>query len=272
MAGMTIHQVHGAWGRGSLTTVGGCVLSWAPSGRGEVLWMAEEAQPQIGWMWHGGIPVCAPWFGTGRGEFPAPYPHGLVARAPWVLDLLEQSDNGARAVLTVEPAAIEHLPGAELYPPDLGYRLDVHMDRHRLTAALEVSSPTRDVVVDVALHPYFAVDARRASVEGLEGVPFRDFAADARPTSEHAPIALGRHVDRVYVGAPAVTLSDPAGSMRLSADGASNVIVWNPGPGGSQVSGDQWSEFVCVEYGCVQGDAVSIPAGGRHTVAMHVEV
>ena len=272
MAGMTIHQVHGAWGRGSLTTVGGCVLSWAPSGRGEVLWMAEEAQPQIEWMWHGGIPVCAPWSGTGRGEFPVPYPHGLVARAPWVLDLLEQSDDGARAVLTVEPAAIEHLPGAELYPPDLGYRLDVHMDRHRLTAALEVSSPTRDVVVDVALHPYFAVDARRASVEGLEGVPFRDFAADARPTSEHAPIALGRHVDRVYVGAPAVTLSDPAGSMRLSADGASNVIVWNPGPGGSQVSGDQWSEFVCVEYGCVQGDAVSIPAGGRHTVAMHVEV
>ena len=269
---MTIHQVPGAGGRGSHTTVGGCVLSWAPSGRGEVLWMAEEAQPQIEWMWHGGIPVCAPWFGTGRGEFPVPYPHGLVARAPWVLDLLEQSDDGARAVLTVEPAAIEHLPGAELYPPDLGYRLDVHMDRHRLTAALEVSSPTRDVVVDVALHPYFAVDARRASVEGLGGVPSRDSAADARPTSEHAPIALGRHVDRVYVGAPAVTLSDPAGSMRLSADGASNVIVWNPGPGGSQVSGDQWSEFVCVEYGCVQGDAVSIPAGGRHTVAMHVEV
>jgi len=27
-----------------------------------------------------------------------------------------------------------------------------------------------------------------------------------------------------------------------------------------------------VEYGCVQDNAVTIPAGGSHTVAMHIEV
>lgn len=269
---MTIHELHGTWGRGRVAGLGGCVLSWEPAGHGEVLWMSGEAQLRVGHMWHGGIPVCAPWFGSGRDGVSVPFSHGLVARAPWAPDLLEQSDDGARVVLTLDSPTVAHLPGAELYPPDLGYRLDVRMRRDRLDVELTVVSPTRDAVVDFALHPYFAVDARGASVTGLEGVPFRDYAADAAVAAEDGPVAVGRHLDRVYSGAPALTLRDPVRSIGLSADGAASVIVWNPGPGGREVASGEWTGFVCVEYGCVQDNAVTIPAGGSHTVAMHIEV
>lgn len=272
MAVMTTHELHGAWGRGEVSEVGACVLSWAPAGRGEVLWMAREAQLRPGEMWHGGVAVCAPWFGVGRGEWPVPFPHGLVARVPWAMDLLEQSDDGGRAVFTVDSPALAHLPGSDRYPPDLAYRLDVRMARDRLTVALRVSSPTTATVVDLALHPYLSADARSATVEGLEGVAFRDFAEGAADGVEDAPVAVGRHVDRVYGGAPSTMLRDSRGGLRLSADGAANVVVWNPGPGGRQVASGEWTEFVCVEYGRVQGDAVTIPAGGSHTLALHVEV
>lgn len=269
---MTNHELHGAWGRGLVSELGGCVLAWAPAGRGEVLWMAREAELRAGEMWHGGIPVCAPWFGTGRAEVSVPFIHGLVARVPWSMDLMEQSDDGARVVLTVDPATVAHLPGSELYPPDLGYRLDVRMDRRRLSVALTVSSPTSDVVVDLALHPYYAVNARSAVVSGLERLPFRDFAGDAQVTVEDAAVTVGRHLDRVYSGAPAMTLQDVSGNLRLSAEGAASVVVWNPGPGGRQVASGEWTEFVCVEYGCVQGNSVAISAGGSHTLALLVEV
>ncbi|MHA6511082.1 aldose epimerase family protein [Tessaracoccus sp. Z1128] len=269
---MTIHELHGAWGRGRVSELGGCVLSWAPEGRGEMLWMAREAQLRPGEMWHGGIPVCAPWFGVGTGEFAVPFPHGLVSRVTWETELVEQSDEGAKVVLVLGSPGVAHLPGAELYPPDLDYRLDVRTGRRRLSVELTVTSPTRDVVADVALHPYFAVDAGRAVVAGLEGVSFRDFAVDAAADVEDAPVPVGRHVDRVYRGAPATILRDGSCDLRLSADGAANVVVWNPGPGGAQVAGGGWSGFACVEYGCVQGDAVSIPAGGSHTIALRVEV
>ena len=269
---MTIHELHGTWGRGRVSELGACVLSWEPAGRGEVLWMAREAQLRVGHMWHGGIPVCAPWFGSGRGEVTVPFTHGLVSRVPWAMDLLEQSDDGARMVLTLDSPGVKHLPGAELYPPDLGYRLDVRMDRRRLAVALTVTSPTRDVVVDCALHPYFAVDARGTRVEGLDGVPFRDFAADGGVAAEDGPVPVGRHLDRVYAGAPPVTLRSPARSIEVSADGAASIIVWNPGAGGREVAAREWTGFACVEYGCVQDAAVRIPAGGSHTVALSVQV
>lgn len=269
---MTIHELHGTWGRGRVSELGACVLSWEPAGRGEVLWMAREAQLRVGHMWHGGIPVCAPWFGSGRGEVTVPFTHGLVSRVPWAMDLLEQSDDGARMVLTLDSPAVAHLPGADLYPPDLGYRLDARMDRRRLAVALTVTSPTRAVVLDLALHPYFTLDARGGAVEGLDGVPFRDFAAGAELAVEDGPVAVGRHLDRVYAAAPDVTLRDPVRRIRLSAEGATSTIVWNPGPGGREVASGEWTEFACVEYGCVQGGSVSVPAGGSHTVALSVEV
>ena len=264
---MTTHQLAGRWGQGAVTEIGACVMSWAPVGFGELLFVSKSASMQVGQMWHGGIPVCAPWFGLGRGDWQVPHGHGLVSRVVWTLDSVEEADDAARLTLSTDARATAHLPGAERYPDDLGYRLDITMGS-TLELALTVSSPTRDVVVDQALHPYFRLDAQRAHVEGLEGVRYVDFAADAQRQTADGPVGVGVHLDRVYDAAPATRIVDGHRELRLDGAGASSVVVWNPGPCGSLE--DEWQHFACVEYGTVQGNAVTIAAGSSHTLGMRI--
>ena len=275
---MTIHELHGTWGRGRVSELGACVLSWEPAGRGEVLWMAREAQLRVGHMWHGGIPVCAPWFGSGRGEVTVPFTHGLVSRVPWAMDLLEQSDDGARMVLTLDSPAVAHLPGADLYPPDLGYRLDARMDRRRLAVALTVTSPTRAVVLDLALHPYFTLDARGGAVEGLDGVAYVDKAADGAVRRQAGAVTFAGLTDRVYASAGPVAVVDAAGGreVRVSTSGAEQLVVWNPGKDKAaeipDLAAGEWERFVCVEAGCVLDRAVRLEPEQSHTLTTTIGV
>lgn len=261
-------HLSGPWGRGSITEIGGCVLSWAPGNRGEILFVSRDADLAAGAMWHGGIPVCAPWFGSGQGDWEVPHGHGLVSLVPWRIESVDEADDAARVTLAVDAADTAHLPGADRYPSDLAYRLEVTMGAS-LTVALTITSPTSEVSVDEALHPYFVIDARRALVSGLEGVTFRDYAAGAEPEAEDVPVRLDHHVDRVYDGAPPTVLRDGERAVQVGGGGAASVVVWNPGPGGDQV-GEEWERFACVEYGNVQSRAVTIPAGGSHTLTMTI--
>lgn len=259
-------EVQGTWGRGSISELGACVMSWEPAGHAEQLFVARDAQLIPGEMWHGGIPVCAPWFGRGRGDWEVPHGHGLVSRVPWRVESVEEREDAASVRLRIDAADTAHLPGADRYPADLSYRLDVEFS-FELTLSLTISSPTEAVIIDEAFHPYLSLDATKAEVTGLEGIGFRDFATDATAAVEDSPVRLDRHVDRVYDQARATTVNAPSHCVRIGADGAGSVVVWNPGPGGDQV-GDEWTRFACVEYGNVQGSAVEIKAGGKHTLTM----
>lgn len=268
---MRIHELSGAWGTARVAELGGCVLSWRPRGGDDVLFVSKDAQLLPGTMWHGGIPVCAPWFGTGQGDWEVPHGHGLVSRVQWRTDLLEQNDDGAKLVLTLTSADVAHLPGAQRYPDDLTYRLDITVDVAALTVALTIGSPTREVSIDQALHPYLRIDATAATVTGLEDVDFQDVLHGWRPRRDADPLTFGEHTDRVYAEAPPLFLSDVRRTRRLSNHGASRTVVWNPGPANTDV-GEEWREFVCLEYGTVRDGAVTIPAGGDHRLAMTIEV
>lgn len=269
---MEIHHLTGPWGTLRVAALGGCVLSWRPTGHGDVLLPVRDEDLVSGRMWHGGIPVCAPWFGTGRGAFEVPFPHGLVSRVPWRTVSVGTSDDAAAVRLRTCGADVAHLPGAHHYPADLVFDLAVAADRRSLSVALTVESPSMATVLDLALHPYFACDAAGAVVDGLSGVAFRDFADDARAGVDSGPVAVGRHLDRVYSGAPDLRLRDERRTQALSPAGARNTVVWNPGPRSGQVPGEAWRRFACVEYGCVQDDAVQVGAGGSHTVGLTVTV
>lgn len=268
---MTTHLVSGAWGQGAVTEFGASVASWAPVGFGELLFVSKNAAIAEGKMWHGGIPVCAPWFGIGRGDWQVPHPHGLVSRVAWELESLSESSSEAHVTLTTTARTTAHLPGAERYPDDLTYRLDIVFSS-TLELALTITSPTRDVVVDEAFHPYFRLQAEGAHVEGLDDVEYVDFAgAQAAPDPEttEGPVPVGVNVDRVYSAAPPTRIVDGSRELRLDGDGASSIVVWNPGPDGDLA--DEWQHFACVEYGNVQGNAVTIEAGASHTLRLRID-
>ncbi|MDO5676399.1 MAG: hypothetical protein Q4G35_02700 [Propionibacteriaceae bacterium] len=268
---MTIQELSGPWGAARVAELGGCVLSWQPAGHGEVLFLSRDAQLTPGSMWHGGIPVCAPWFGQGRGDWQVPHGHGLVSRVPWHTETVENLDDGATVVLTLPATQTAHLPGASRYPADLAYRLEITVGAAALTVALTITSPTQDVTVDVALHPYFRLNTTGTTLTGLEGVGFQDALRDWATGTAEAPLAFGEHLDLVFDAAPPLFLSDGETTLRLATSSANRTVVWNPGPASRELSAE-WDQFVCVEYGNVREGAITIPAGGAHTMSMTVEL
>lgn len=262
-------QLSGGWGEIEVHSVGATVTSWRPRGR-EVLFTASDAQPGSRDMWHGGIPVCTPWFGAGPGTWQVPFGHGLAARVGWDVVSSSCDDSGAHVVLSTDATAMARLQGAGRFPDDLRFTLDVVADATRLTLGLTLTSPTRDAFVEMALHPYLRTDAPSATVTGLEGIAFTDYCDGSAGSDDH-PVHVGRSVDRVYAAAPATTLASDDGVLRLAAQGAASVIVWNPGPGSTQVPGDDWARFACVEYGCVKQAARLIPAGESHLLRLTIE-
>ncbi|MFT3887525.1 MAG: hypothetical protein QM713_05085 [Arachnia sp.] len=254
----------GRWGSLAATPLGGTVTSWRPRGVPR-LFTSRAARPALGEMWHGGVPLCTPWFGQAAGAgWRVPWSHGLASRVRWDVTGAEGDDEGARLTMTTTGAATAGLPGADRYPADLTYLLDVRADARRLELRLTIGSPTEDTAVDAVFHPYFSADATAEEVHGLDGVAFHDYADDSDGV-QAGPVRAAGPINRVYVGAPPVRLA--RSGLRLDGDGCDTVVVWNPGPSSGQVPGDEWGSFACVEYGAL---GVAIPAGGTHEVTLRV--
>ena len=266
----------GDWGSLGVTRLGATVSSWRPRGV-ERLFTAGDATPALGRMWQGGIPVCAPWFGVGQGDWEAPHKHGLVNLVEWQLDEVVETADRTTVRLSLGAARFAGLPGAARYPSDLQFTYEVALGR-ALRCTLTALSPSLGFTMDHALHPYFAVsDIEDVELRGLEELAFRDYARGGSTGASAAPIRFGHHIDRVYDAAPAVELHDHGRGtgLRLSAEGAASTIVWSPGveagPTTRGLSGDEWRRFVCVEYGSVQGKASLLEPGIAHTLRFTAE-
>jgi len=112
-----------------------------------------------------------------------------------------------------------------------------------------------------ALHTYFNVDAvDSASVTGLTGLKYLDKTLPGVPTltEDRDEVSLSGWTDRVYLGpCPPVTVRGVAGgSLCLISANLPDTVVWNPwkekAEGMSDLGGEAWSGFLCVEAGqCV---------------------
>lgn len=255
----------------SAVDLGATVLSWSPAGGDDVLFLSRDALVGVGDEIHGGIPLCAPWFGQGRDGATVAAPHGLVRWAPW--RLVHQSPS--TLVWEVTSAELAHLPGAADYPGDLRYRAEVVMGQG-LSLSLTVDSPSEEFVLDDALHCYFAVsDEAPVVIGGLEGEPYRDYdQGGAEQPGAAEPVRVDGPVNRVYQRAGQLTITDAHRTISLATNGAASTILWNPGPdaGRPGLADDEWRRFVCVEVGNVQSGAVTVPAGGSHTLGLEVAV
>ena len=263
-------------GDGAALDLGATVTSWRPAGQADMLFLTRDALVGEGDEVHGGIPLCAPWFGKGRDDVEVARPHGLVRWVPW--RLVSETATGDATTLVWELGAdeVSHLPGASDYPDDIWFRHEVTFGA-TLEVALTIGSPSAEFVLDEAFHTYFAVsDVRDVVIDGLSPTRYRDYTDDATWKDSTDRLRIEGHMDRIYEGAGDVTITDGDRVIGLSSQGAANTVVWNPGPEGAQSlqgwAGDEWTRMVCVEVGNVQHNAVTVPAGGSHTLSMQVTV
>ena len=286
-------ETHFNGGQYAILDAGAQPIAWEPAGQLPVLWLSPLAGFEPGAAVRGGVPIVFPWFGNGRDGTRAPK-HGFARTAAWhraeVTESVKEtgeltvgytldSSMLAAALPSTGPGTQGSDPDAAKDVPDFAAELTASFGNTALTVSLTVTNTgTEPFSYEEALHTYVKVcDVTRISVTGLEGCPYTDTTIAGGPTRQlqTGPVGFEGAVDRISDAAGAVMVDDPGFSrrVRLTAHGAANTVVWNPGRQlGSATAdiGQYWSEFVCVEAANVRASAVCLSAGEQHTLSQHV--
>jgi glucose-6-phosphate 1-epimerase len=256
---------------------GAHITEWAPRGGRPVLFTSSRSLFEPGKAIRGGVPIAFPWFGPRTGGQAGPL-HGFARIQDWTLEGAELREDGA--------VELTFALGANDVSRGLGY--DAFHLRFRATfgTALSMEFEVRNdsaapFPFEEALHTYFAVgDIEQVSVSGLEGVAFIDktdgFQRKRQPADA---IRITGETDRVYLNTTATCLiTDPAWKRQIVVEksGSAGTVVWNPWIAKTKTLADMapedWRGMICVETVNALDNAVTIPAGGSHTLRTVVRV
>lgn len=265
---MTLH-----WLRSDTTdlcTQGAHLARWR-----DVLFLSSRSRFERGQAIRGGIPLIFPWFGDdplklGRGA------HGFARRVEWRVVESEERASGLRSRLELRDddatrALWPHRFRAEL-SLDAGDELELALTVH--------NTDTTGFTFEAALHTYLAVgDVRRATLRGLEAVPFVDKLAGFREAPPSGlPLTLSGPTDRIYLAGPAsLELDDPTlgRTLVLEQAGARSTVVWNPWEATAARMADlvdEWPKFLCVESANVGAASITLAPGANHALSLRLSV
>ena len=279
--GLIVAEVTNAHATARVCLQGGQILRWQPTTSAEpVIWMSSDAKFAPGKAIRGGIPVCWPWFSAHATEASFPM-HGFARTQPWQVKSTRSLDDGSTEIsLTLPITAAMQAMWAHQTQVDMLINVG---------ETLKIALITRnlgdvDFTITEALHTYFAVSSiAQIEVNGLHGVHFHDKAAGWTEGDQTGAISFGEEVDRVYVNTPDRCTIVDAGFKRrihIAKLGSQSTVVWNPwaaraaqmGDLGSGENVDGWKRFVCVESANALENAVTVPAGKSHTLAVEYRV
>jgi len=256
--------------KGATATValhGAHVLSYVPASARPVLWLSDEAIFKDGKAIRGGIPVCWPWFADHPSEpnYPA---HGVARTRSWRVAAT------APASITLELQATEAT--REHFPHDFILRLEATLS-DALKIQLTVHNPSETPFTYTgALHTYFAIShIDQARVEGLDGRPYIDSNDGKARKTQVGPIRFQEEVDRIYLETADTCLVCDEGwdrTVRIGKDGSRSTVVWNPWIAKAQRMADfgdqEYQEMLCVETTNAADDAIAVPPGETHKLAL----
>lgn len=263
--------------RGEIHLDGAQVTRWAPAGADEVLWVSALTRSGEGVAVRGGVPICAPWFATGRAKNRSPQ-HGFLRLVRWSLTETRRVGDDVTVVLTApDLASLEDVPGLDQAPSDLTATYEVTMGR-TLRMSLTITSPTQKLELEEALHTYLRVsDVTQARVEGLDGARYADKAPGGRAVNaQQGDVTFMRETDRVYASTETVTLVDGERRVVVEKSGSASTVVWNPWERKaaeiSDFGDDEWPGMVCIETANALAGHIKLEPGQSHTMTAEISL
>lgn len=278
LGGVEVRPGHGHYG---VYDHGAHVWAWRPDGQRPVLWMSAKSMLAAGEPIRGGIPVVFPWFATGPDGERRP-PHGFARLEAWnhsVVDDTTDADGRLVVELQLDRTRTGNQPGfPHAYIADLRATFTPEYLQVDLTIT---NADRRPFTFEEALHTYLAVsDVRQVSIEGLDGVGYLDRAAGAPQLNcvQDGPVRIIGETDRLYLGHPAVVLNDPGWgrTLRITNEGAANLVVWNPWVEKAAAMPDfgdeEWTGMVCIEAANALENAITLAPGEAHLVRQRISL
>ncbi len=254
--------------------LGGHVWAFQRTGGRPVLWMSPKAVFAEGKPIRGGIPVCWPWFGALKDKADAPA-HGYVRTRLWeVREVQEPSPSKTLLVLGLRS---ESAP-SDLFPHPFDLTISVEVGDELVVDLVTVNRGAAAFSYTAALHTYFAVsEVRNVSVGGLDGCAYIDTVGGVWRTGQRQKdvVRFEAEVDRIYQNTNSeCVINDPAWKRRIhvAKQGSASTVVWNPWTAKAErltdLGGENYPRFVCVETTNAADDVVVVPAGEtRHLTA-----
>ncbi len=262
------------------------IATWTPTPPGEArpspgLFCSPRTLWGGGKAIRGGIPICWPWFG-GRENDPKPDgkaspAHGFARTRPWHIEGVRLEDNGRVEVTFLLVSDDDTLA---IWPHAFEARLVAS-----LGSTLNVSLVVKNVddaafEMEGALHTYLTVsNVEHIKVHGLEGTKFFDKVKGEPGTSGSEALTFSGETDTVYSGTKAaVVIEDPglSRSIRVEKSGSMSTVVWNPwlvkATAMTDLGGDAWRSFVCVEAANVGAHKVPLSPGATHTLSTRISI
>ena len=238
--------------RARIALHGAHLLSWAPAGAGEQLYLSPRSEFSAGKAIRGGVPVIFPQFAA-RGPLPR---HGFARTLAWELVSHETGKEDALAVLRLADDDVTRAVWPHAFEAELSVRVA------GATLEIELACENRGdtpFTFTAALHSYFSVsELGNCTVEGLEGLEYEDSAAGGTMHRQREMLLLpsARGLDRIYRGVSReLVLTDDLRKLAIEQQGFDDAVVWNPGEAGcaqiADMPADGWQRMLCIEAATV---------------------
>ncbi|MEU2831180.1 D-hexose-6-phosphate mutarotase [Streptomyces lavendulae] len=239
--------------RGAVSVQGAQLLSWQPAGSAPGLWLGERNAWVAGTPVRGGVPLCWPWFGT-----VAKPSHGFARTLDWDLVSHDTTEDGVVLVFRLESSDVTRA----LWPHEFTLTTRITLGE---TCGIEVEAGGEHRST-AALHTYLQIGSLgEAEVSGL-GKHYRDNLLATDGSDAGGAVTPAGHIERVYPEPDEVSVvTDRAlgRAVEIAHHGASDVIVWNPGPelaaGMADLTDEDHLRFLCVETGRVNTPLEAAP-------------
>jgi glucose-6-phosphate 1-epimerase len=238
---------------------GATVISWIVDEK-ERLFLSDKSKLDGTRAVRGGIPLVFPVFGKAtEGPTAALEQHGFARICKW--ELLGKTSENEGSVQVDFGLGPENLT-VELrkkWPYAFGLIYSVTLTRTSMETKILVRNEGSDTFdFNLLFHTYLRVpDITTVTVEGLEGVQYRDKVTASQATEENAELAITSQVDRVYVNVPGPVVVKSGGNplYRVERSNLEDVVVWNPWEAIKRLvdfgPSDGYKNMLCIEAGAV---------------------
>lgn len=267
--------IAGKYGSAEIALLGGNVLSYRPTGIGEVVFRPAKKDYEYnrGDSFHGGIPVCWPQFGN---RFSKELPqHGFARKM--VFEVRGSEYSGEMTEITLGLKSNEDTLKFWPHEFDLELKITVSM---KLTLTL-VTKNTGKTAFDFScgFHPYFLLKERdKVTVKGLAGCDYFN-GVEGREEHQEADLKMDHATDHIFAlpMAPkhefAVIDEGLRRAIAIASSGNTKTVVWNPGTEAVMTdhTAEDWRKFVCVEPVSDWPGGGTLEVGASHELMVAIQ-